>query len=146
MAVRNAMLSLLLLLPAAAEAAPITAVDANVVVIDVTKVQVAQNLPGLCRVEGVISKIWEGRKFRAGESLTLKVPCGVDLRLQQRPAEIARLIDPDVLKRSKAGIAFLDGNGEFIWQESARLYGGFGRVAGYRVYDGVALPIQPQRL
>lgn len=146
MVIRDAMLCLLLLLPAAAGAAPITAVDANVVVIDVTKVQVARNLPGLCRVEGVISKIWEGRKYRSGQSLSLKVPCGVDMRLQQRPAEVAKMIDPDVLKRSKAGIAFLDSNGEFIWQESARLYGGFGRVAGYRVYDGVVLPIIPQQL
>jgi hypothetical protein len=146
MAIRNAILSLLLLVPAAALAAPVIVADANLVVIDVTEVQITPNLPGLCRVEGVINKVWEGQKFRAGQSISLKVPCGEDNRLQSRPPEIARLINPEVLKRSKVGIAHLDKDGELLWHETPRFYGTLGRVAGYRVYDGVALPIMPQRL
>jgi hypothetical protein len=54
----------------------------------------------------------------------------------------APLVDPQVLQESRQGIAHLSNAGTLIWGATPKSYGTFGPVSGYRVYDGVMLPVK----
>src|ERR1700759_2875526 len=69
---RNIVLASTLFLSAAA---PAWSMGDNVVLIATSKVDLPSKLPGLCRVKGTISQVWEGKTFRPGQMLTIKVPC-----------------------------------------------------------------------
>ena len=69
---RNVILASTLFLSAAA---PAWSMGDNVVLIATSKVDLPSRLPGLCRVQGTISQVWEGKTFRAGQTLTVRVPC-----------------------------------------------------------------------
>jgi hypothetical protein len=50
-------------------------------------------------------------------------------------------LDPVVLGASKRGFVHLDNRGQLIWAGARRLYAPYGRAAGYRILDGVKLPL-----
>jgi hypothetical protein len=129
---------------------PAAAAGDNVVLVAVGKVDAPAKLPGLCRLSGTISQVWEGKAFRAGAEISLRVPCSggnsfmtpVDLPHGQS----AHLTAVDVLRKSKQGLARIDDAGNLIWQPSGRSYGPWGMADGYRVLDGALLPAVPDRL
>ena len=114
----------------------------NVVVIAVTKASVPAKLPGLCQINGTVSEVWEGKAFRKGQAISLPVPCGSHAQPLRPPGADAQLADPQVVMKSRQGIAHLDDAGALVWRQTARAYGGVGKLSGYRVYDGAMLPLR----
>ena len=95
------------------------------------------------------AKLWEGRAFRAGQTLDLGVPCSAGNPFSA-PANLvqgqgAHLFAVDVLLKSKQGLARIDDAGNLIWQPSGRSYGPWGVADGYRVLDGALLLAVPAR-
>jgi hypothetical protein len=120
-------------------ATPAFAGGDNVVMVAVAHVAVPQKLPGLCRVEGTITHVWEGRAFQEGQTLILNVPCGDEAAGPLPPATAIqgpRLTDPVVLKASTLGAAHIDDDGNLLWQPV-----GADRevIWGYRVLSPVRL-------
>lgn len=124
--------------------APAWSVGDNVVLIEVAKVDAPSHLPGLCQVNGTISKVWDGMAFRRGQFIALKVPCSAGSSYMT-PVETLRrdprFIDLNVLIKSKQGIAHIDDTGALIWQRTRRPIEGMADTSGYRVLDGTLLPV-----
>ena len=72
MTMRSILLASALILSAAV---PARAAGDNVVLIDVSKVNVPSSLPGRCQVNGIVNQVWQGKTFRPGEAITITVPC-----------------------------------------------------------------------
>ena len=118
----------------------------NVVVIDVAKVSLPKNLPGQCRVHGVVEQVRNGTAFYRGQIISVAVPCGAQVLRDDGPAISSNspiFQDVEVLKKSKSGFVHLNDAGELIWQPSQQSYGTMGHAVGYRVLDGVSLLISP---
>jgi len=146
MAIRSALLVATLLVPLSIGAAQASGAGDNVVVIDVTKVLLPRSLPGECRVSGFVDQVRDGSAFHAGQTISVAVPCGAHAHLEGGPAispSGPTLQDIEVLKKSKSGLAHLNDGGELIWQPTKQSYGTMGSAVGYRVLDGVSLPISP---
>ena len=146
MALRSALFALPLLFSAGFALAD--SAGENVVVIAVAKVSVPGTLPGLCQVNGTVDEVLDGKAFRKGQAISLPVPCGPHPRPLRpldpavKPTGEAQLIDPQVLAKSKQGIVHLTDAGALIWRATSKSYGTFGGVSGYRVFDGVMLPLK----
>ena len=115
-------------------------------VIDVAKVALPKSLPGRCRVLGVVEQVRYGSAFHNGQSISVSVPCGAQVHREDGPAisdNSPFFQDAEVLRRSKSGYAHLNNAGELKWQPFQQSYGTMGRAFGYRVLDGVSLPIGP---
>jgi hypothetical protein len=142
----SALLAVACVLPVSATVTQARGAGDNVVTIDVTKVALPKNVPGECRVSGVVDQAWSGSAFRSGQLISIAVPCGARPHLIDGPAIASSspaLQDVEVLMKSKLGFAHLSDDGELIWQPSRQPYGLWGVVDGYRVLDGVSLPIGP---
>ena len=146
MTFRNIVLASALLLSATV---PAWSAGDNVVLIDVSKVNVPHNLPGLCRVNSSIRQVWQGKTYHAGQTLTLNVPCsGGNSYLtpaNAAPGQSAYFVSVDVLRKSKQALARIDDAGNLIWRSSGRTYGPWGVADGYRVLDGALLLAVPDR-
>ena len=143
MTIRSMFLASALVLSAAL---PASAAGDNVLLIDVSKVDVPRSLPGRCQVSGIVNQVWQGKTFRAGEAVTITVPCSAADSGRLTPAVAVPGLGPhfiaaDVLRRSKQGLAHIDDAGTLIWKLSDRSYGPWGTAFGYRVLDGVSLPV-----
>jgi len=129
--------------------APAWSAGDNVVLIAASKVDLPSKLPGLCRVKGTVSQVWEGKTFHAGQTLTIKVPCSGGnsymTPANARPDQSAFFVSVDVLRKSKQALARIDDAGNLIWHSSGRTYGPWGVADGYRVLDGALLPAVPER-
>jgi hypothetical protein len=120
----------------------------NIVVLRVTAVTIPHELPGECAVRGAVEEVHNGETFQPGQRVVIQVPCArhvsgrlpPPLRGQRRP-----MLDAEVLSLHKRAIARIDDEGRPIWRRSARAYGRYGYVAGYRVLDAVFLPVKPSR-
>lgn len=128
---------------------PAAAAGDNVVLVAVNKVDLPSKLPGLCRLNGVISQVWDGKAFHSGQALVLSVPCSAGNPFST-PANLIRgqgahFFAVDVLVKSKQGFARIDDSGALIWEPSKRSYGPWGVASGYRVMDGALLPAVPER-
>ena len=120
--------------------------EGNVVSLRVAAVTAPDLLPGACEVGGVVTKVWTGQAFRAGQRIVLHVPCGQQFRLMHAAANYAEpvvLQDVNLLKRSRMGIARLDDNGELMWRSLPAIYADFGMLSGYRILDATTLPVSP---
>ncbi|HWY61045.1 MAG TPA: hypothetical protein VNW15_04010 [Rhizomicrobium sp.] len=121
----------------------------NVVIITVGHVALPAKLPGLCDLSGAVSQVLEGKRFRAGQVISLKVPCsGGESHLIPAVAVLGapdnvRFIAADVLEKSQHGLARIDDAGALIWQYSKSAYGRWGVAGGYRVLDVGAVPAAP---
>jgi hypothetical protein len=121
----------------------------NVVIITVGNVELPARLPGLCNLSGTVSQVLRGKSFRAGQGISLKVPCsGGESHLIPAVAVLGapdnvRFIAADVLEKSKHGLARIDDAGALIWQYSKGAYGPWGVAGGYRVLDVGAVPAAP---
>ena len=143
MMMRSTLLVAALILSAAV---PASAAGDNVVLIDVSKVNVPRSLPGRCQVNGIVNQVWQGKTFRPGETVTITVPCNAADSGHLTPAVAVPGLGPhfiaaDVLRMSKQGLAHIDDAGNLIWKQSGRTYGPWGTAFGYRVLDGVSLPV-----
>ncbi|HEY8255153.1 MAG TPA: hypothetical protein VIG39_10955 [Rhizomicrobium sp.] len=122
----------------------------NVVLIDVGKVDRPSHLPGLCQVNGTVAKVWEGKGFRRGQFIALKVPCSAGnsymTPVEATPRRDPRFVDANVLIKSKQGIAHLDDTGALIWQRTRGPSDGMADTSGYRVLDGALLPAVPDHV
>jgi hypothetical protein len=131
-------------------AAPAWSMGDNVVLIANSKVDLPSKLPGLCRVKGTVSQVWEGKTFHAGQTLTIKVPCSGGnsymTPADARSGQSAYLVSVDVLRKSKQALARINDLGALIWHPSARTYGPWGMADGYRVLDGALLPAVPDHI
>jgi hypothetical protein len=130
---------------------PASAAGDNVLLIDVSKVNVPHSLPGRCQLNGIINQVWQGKTFRPGEAITIAVPCNSGTSGYLTPAQAVpgigvHFIAADVLMKSKQGLARIDDDGALIWQPSRRSYGPWGVAMAYRVLDGAQLPAVPERL
>ena len=146
MTTRSALLASVLILSAVVPAA---AASDNVVLVDVNKVDLPSSLPGLCRLNGTVSQVWEGKAFHSGQALVLSVPCSAGNSFRT-PANLIQgqgvhLFAVDVLRKSKQGLARIDDVGRLIWQPSNHSYGPWGVADGYRVLDGALVPAVPDR-
>jgi hypothetical protein len=127
----------------------------NVVVIAVSNVQLPNALPGQCLVRGLVQQVVSGCRFQPGQPLVIKVDCGVgtpilDSRPATREAQASGSVDAAVLAQSKLGVVRLDDTGRVLWQPSpdfaADKFSQYGKIAGYRVLEGSALPIGRDRM
>jgi len=138
--IRPAILSVLLLFattPAVAAGA-----GDNVIAIQPSHVDVPAKLPGDCRLDGRVKEVWAGQAFRVGQTVSISVPCSdgkprlefKDPKRSFRRGEPLPPIpvDPVVLRRRPIGVAHLDDTGHLIWTPTARAYGMWGRIAGYK--------------
>ena len=146
MTTRSALLASILILSAASPAA---AASDNVVLVNVNKVDLPSSLPGLCRLNGTVSQVWEGKAFHSGQALVLSVPCSAGNSFRT-PVNLIQgqgvhLFAVDVLRKSKQGLARIDDAGKLIWQPSNHSYGPWGVADGYRVLDGALVPAVPGR-
>ncbi len=147
MTLRRVFLASILLMSAAI---PASAAGDNVVLFAVNKVDLPSKLPGFCRLNGVISQVWDGKAFHSGQALVLSVPCSAGNPFST-PANLvqgqgAHFFAVEVLLKSKQGLARIDDAGTLIWQPSGHYYGPWGVADGYRVLDGALLPVVPDRL
>jgi hypothetical protein len=140
MTIRSMFLASALVLSAAV---PASAAGENVVLIAVDKVAPPTRLPGLCQVTGVVTNVLDGKAFRAGQALGLKVPCsaGNSYMTPVSTGQEQRFISVDVLLKSREGMAHIDDGGALIWEHANRSYGGMSNVSGYRVLDGTLMPV-----
>lgn len=117
----------------------------NVIIISVTQVHLPESYPGACEMDGVIRDILDGKSFERGQRITVRVPCGIRSAPMLLPPAVSihgpEMIAPDVLQRSKLGVAHITGAGKLIWEPTEKSFGTLGAVAGYRVIPGVSLPI-----
>jgi hypothetical protein len=146
MAARSALLIASILFPMSIGETQARDTGDNVVVIDVAKVSLPKNLPGQCRVNGVVEQVRNGSAFHPGQTISVAVPCGAQVYRDNGPAISSNspiLQDVETLKKSKSGFVHLTDAGELIWQPSKQSYGTMGSAVGYRVLDGVSLPISP---
>ena len=148
MTIRSALLASALVLSAIA---PASAAGDNVLLIDVSKVNVPHSLPGRCQVNGTIRQVWQGKTFHEGEAITIAVPRNAGTSGYLTPAQAVpslgvHFIAAEVLTKSKLGLARIDDAGALIWQPSRRSYGPWGVAMAYRVLDGAQLPAAPERL
>lgn len=114
----------------------------NVVMVAVAHVAVPAKLPGVCRVEGTVRHVWQGRAFHEGQAIALNVPCGTVALIPLPPTPPApisgpRLTDPAVLRASSLGAAHIDDAGNLMWQPADGRERGV--IWGYRVLQGVRL-------
>jgi hypothetical protein len=114
----------------------------NALIINVSKVEIASALPGLCRVDSVVAEVLAGGSFLPNQKLSLQVPCGG--YLQPRPLLPAtdehqpQLIDPDVLAASKVAGVHLDDAGKLLWTPTPP-YRHWGAIWGFRLFEGVGI-------
>lgn len=111
----------------------------NVVMVSVSHVAVPAKLPGLCRVDGLVRHVWEGRAFHEGQAIALKVPCGDHGTGPLPPATTRdgpRLTDPYVLRTSHLGAAHIDDAGNLMWRPPGNTRD---VIWGYRVLQAVRL-------
>ena len=129
-----------------AVAAPAPNAGDNVLVVAPVSVNVPASLPGDCRVTARVLEVLAGSAFKAGEMTSITVPCSNRAPvLDDRPATgtpSAGRLDPVVLRHSTRGFVHLDDVGHLIWTATARGYPPYGVAFGYRVLDGVKLPVE----
>jgi hypothetical protein len=117
----------------------------SAVVIRVSHVRLPDNLPGVCQVNGVIDQVLDGKAFRAGQTISLEVPCGSQSHamplLPATEEHGVQLVDPNVLAASTLGGAHIDNAGKLIW-EPTRSYGQWGAIWGFRIFEGAPLRLQ----
>jgi len=128
----------------AAEVSTITLGGGNVVEFDVATVVTPPALPGICAVNGVATRVWQGSAYRVGQPLLLAVPCA-SYGLIPANVRLDGIVPVNIgsLRTSHHGIARLSDQGALIWQDEGRSYGLWGQVAGYRVLDPRMLPVTP---
>ncbi|MGZ3398855.1 MAG: hypothetical protein ACXWKX_06515 [Caulobacteraceae bacterium] len=118
----------------------------NIVVIRVGIVMVPRESPGDCVVRGRVEEVRLGHAFEPGQGVMIRVPCMSHApgRLPPPRRGVGRPpLDAEVLSLHKRAIARIDDMGGLIWRRSARPYGRYGYVDGYRVLDAVFLPVKP---
>jgi hypothetical protein len=111
----------------------------NVVMLSVVHVMVPARLPGLCRVDGLVRHVWEGKAFHDGQAISIGVPCGDRAAGPLPPAtqgEGPRLTDPYVLSASSLGAAHIDDAGKLMWRPAGSTRD---VIWGYRVLQAVRL-------
>jgi hypothetical protein len=117
----------------------------SAVLIRVSNVRLPSSLPGVCQVNGVINQVLDGKTYRAGQPLSLQVPCGSLSRATPLLPAVqehgVRLVDPDVLAATKLGGAHIDDTGRLIWKPT-RSFGNWGAIGGFRILEGVPLRMQ----
>ena len=140
MTLRTALLTLVLLFPAAATQA--AEPGDNAVIIGVTNVTLPDNLPGLCQVHGVIGDVLDGKAFHQGQPISLQVPCGSYANprplLPAVQAHGPQLLDPKLLQGVRLGSAHLDDAGHLLWAPT-QPYGHWGTMWGFRVLEAAPL-------
>jgi len=119
----------------------------NAVLIAVSKVDLPPSLPGQCDVIGTVRQVLEGRTFRPGQAISIKVPCrGNDAYLIPAVAVLngANIYfqPADILRKSHQGFARLDDSGVLIWKGPPKNFAPWGPAYGYRMMDGATLPAQ----
>jgi hypothetical protein len=140
---RNILPALILVLGVSS---PAMAAGDNVVTIAVNKVVVPKSLPGACEVSGSVQQVFRGKAFHPGQAIAIKVPC--DSGAPRLVPAVAVISGPDnvmvtaapILKQSRQGLARLDDSGALIWQVGPTI-GHYGPAWGYRVVDGLTLPV-----
>lgn len=129
-----------------AAAAPVAGPGDDVLVVAPVSVDVPSKLPGDCRVTAKVLDVMAGSAFRPGQTMSIKVPCSNRAPvLDDRPASRAPLggyLDPVILRHSTRGFVHLDDLGHLIWAPSHHGYPPYGVAFGYRVLDGVKLPVE----
>jgi hypothetical protein len=129
-----------------AAAAPMTGAGDNVIVVTPISVDVPPNLPGDCRVTAKVLEVMAGSAFKPGQTTSIKVPCSNRAPVfDDRPASRTTRggeLDPVVLRHSTRGFVHLDDSGRLIWTAAARPYAPYGVAFGYRVLDGVKVPVR----
>jgi hypothetical protein len=148
MMMRSTLLVSALILSAAV---PASAAGDNVLLIDVSKVNVPSSLPGRCQVNGIVNQVWQGKTFQPGEAITIAVPCNAADSVYRTPVQAVpsigvHFIAADVLQKSKRGLARIDDAGTLIWTPSPRTYGPWGVAMGFRVLDAASVPAAPDRV
>jgi hypothetical protein len=119
--------------------------EGNVVEFHVATVAVPSKLPNYCIVGAVISKVWQGEAYRAGQALMLDVPCAHNTLIPANAWNDGFTpVNVRTLQQSTHGIARLDDKGQLMWHSNGlQQYGMWGAVAGYRVLDVRMLPAKP---
>jgi hypothetical protein len=118
----------------------------NVLVIRPLQVGVPARLPGACRVVARVQEVLDGGFYRAGDPVTLEVPCldgkpRLEYLDPRRPGSGPRRVgvDPVVLRKLPKSVVHLDDAARLIWTPTQKSYPRLGRISGYRVIDGVGV-------
>jgi hypothetical protein len=139
--------ALFILVSAGWSASALGAGGDNAILINVSHVELARKLPGLCQVNGRVETVLQGKAFHRGDGISLHVPCGIHTSamplLPATEEHNAQLVDPQVLLAAKFAGAHVDDAGNLLWKPTARAFGTIGAIWGYRVLDGSMLPAQP---
>ena len=128
----------------AADSLTIEIAEGNVVEFKVFAVTVPSRLPNYCAVSAMVSHVWQGTAYRAGQPLALNVPCAeYGLMSAKVTFDGFTPVNARTLQQSSHGIARLDDHGGLLWQHAnLQQYGQWGSVSGYRVLDARMLPAQ----
>jgi len=132
-----------------ANAAPAT--DENVVVVQAIEVSVPHQLPANCRVAARVLEVRSGTAYRVGQLVSLDVPCSdARPRVEYADPQASALrmpsaisADPEVLRKHPRAAVHLEASGHLIWKPTRSDYRGLGRVAGFRILEGVNLQAHP---
>jgi hypothetical protein len=142
--------ALFLLVATGWPAAALEAGGDNAILVNVSHVEIARKLPGLCQVDGRIETVLQGTAYHRGDGISLHVPCGTHTSamplLPATEEHNPQLLDPGVLLAAKFAGAHLDDAGNLLWKPTVRAFGTIGAIWGYRVLDGAILPAQPAGL
>jgi hypothetical protein len=122
------------------------------VVVTVKGVTTPDRLPGDCVARGLVAQVISGSQFRVGQPIAIKVACGrrdpVLDGAPERAGAATASVDAGILAQAKQAVVHLDDTGAVIWSPSPRLgdRSALGPVAGFRVLDGVKLPLSRNQL
>lgn len=91
----------------------------SVIVIAVEKVEVPRREFGSCTVDGTVKAVERGEAFKAGEKVSLAVPCAKE---GAAPPLGGTIYQPsETLVKSKFGRAFLDAGGKVVLSQYEQL-------------------------
>jgi len=121
----------------------------NVVVVAAAGVEIPSTLPGECVFRGSVRQVLEGRAYKVGQAVAIRVPCDDQVRIERRSPPLpkpqpfgpqagrneVRRIPAPALRSARTAVARLDGAGRLVWSASAKRYPRICSFTGFRVLD-----------
>jgi hypothetical protein len=115
----------------------------HIIQIRVRQVQPPGPQPGNCAVSGVVEVVWQGDGYRAGDDVTVSVPCNSAPWLQRgdKYDGASGGVDPRTLMQATRACVHIRRNGQLFWGVGGRRAGPCDSTTGYTPLDP-----PPQRL
>jgi hypothetical protein len=120
--------------------------EVQVIQIRVGQVQPPRPRQGDCVVSGVVEVVWQGDAYRAGDDVTVRVPCNFTPRLQggdKYDGAPPGGVDPRAVMQATRACVHIRRNGQLAWSVGGRRAGACYNTTGYTPLDPLPLRLRP---